>query len=351
MTGPRLALAGLVFALAPIAGAAGAGVAARSVVKNVNGRITALSMDGSRVAYATQSFAPTGCDKVFVWDVASGAGTLVSGPKTGTCGGDEPDGQLVSAVAIAGNRLAWIRTGSGNTETDDYLFSATLPKPREVQLASAVATGTTGGGALGGGWLGGLVGSGTVVAVNTWSTDVRGAVTQASLKTVGARLTTIASGPLTLTAESVDTGRIAVARTDGSVAIYTATGTLLQTVAPPSFAAIALRNDLLVVLTKTKTLNIYSARTGVFIRSWPIPAGAAHLDVFSDIAVYSVYRRLYGLQLTTGKQVVLAMPKRAIVAAQIEAPGVLYAYNSVKGSTDVGNIVLLSFADVKAALS
>src|SRR5207244_1032052 len=163
-----------------------------------------------QVAYATQAFAPTGCDKVFVWDVATRAGTLVSGPKTGTCGGDEPDGQLVSTVAIAGNRLAWIRTLSGNTETDDYLFAATLPKPREVQLASAVATGITGGGALEGGWLGGLVGSGTVLAVNTWSTDVRGAVTQASLKTVGASLTTIASGPLTLTAESADTGRIAV---------------------------------------------------------------------------------------------------------------------------------------------
>ena len=44
------------------------------------------------------------------------------------------------------------------------------------------------------------------------------------------------------------------------------------------------------------------------------------------------------LELTTGKQVVLATEKGANVAAAIEAPGVVYAYNTVKGITDIGSL-------------
>ena len=82
-----------------------------------------------------------------------------------------------------------------------------------------------------------------------------------------------------------------------------------------------------------------------------MPAGATNLDVNSNIAVYSVWRKLYGLQLTTGKQVVLAAQKRAIVSAEIEAPGVVYAYNTVRATTEIGNLVFLSLKGVSAALA
>jgi hypothetical protein len=48
---------------------------------------------------------------------------------------------------------------------------------------------------------------------------------------------------------------------------------------------------------------------------------------------------------------VLATQKRAIVAAQIEAPGVVYAYNTVNGIHDIGNIVFLPLATVTTRLS
>jgi hypothetical protein len=54
--------------------------------------------------------------------------------------------------------------------------------------------------------------------------------------------------------------------------------------------------------------------------------------------------------LTTGKQVVLAAQKRAIVGARIEAPGVVYAYNTVKGITDIGSLVFLPLAGLKTKL-
>jgi hypothetical protein len=336
--------AGLVYATA------GAGAAKDPVVKNVNGWVKELAMDGPQVAYATDAFAPTGCRKLFTWNVATGAGVLVSGPKSGTCSDDRPDGQAIVAVAIAGDRLAWIRNLTGNTESDDVLFTATLPGPHEVRLATAIVTGDTDGSALKGDWIGGLTGSGSVLAANTWSTDATGAVTSAALQTVSAHLTRIASGLETRTAESADTGRIAVVRSDGTVAIYSVTGTSLQTIAPPSVREIALRKDYLVVLTDTKKLEIYNSHTGVLIRQWQVPAGATHLDVNSDIAVYSVYRRLYAIQLTTGRQIVLASEKRAIAAAAIEAPGVVYAYNTVRGNKDIGNLVFLPLTRVQADL-
>jgi hypothetical protein len=147
------------------------------------------------------------------------------------------------------------------------------------------------------------------------------------------RLTTIARGAGTLTAEFADTGRIAVARTDGSVAIYSSSGAPLRTITPSSVRENALRKDYFVTLTKTKTLEISNSRTEAFIRKWPVPGG------------------LYALQLTTAKQAVLAREKRAIVTDEIEAPGVVYAYNSVRGIQDVGNLVFLPLARVAAALS
>jgi hypothetical protein len=334
-------------------GASGAGAAApRPLVKNVNGWLTALAMDGAQVAYATQADAPTNCDKVFTWNVASRAGVLVSGPKAGSCGDDEPHGQRVVQVAIAGSRVAWIRNITGNTESDDTLFAASVPKPNEKLVASATRTGNTDGGPLKGGWIAGLTGSGAVLAVNTWTTNGAGGVTKAWLKSVGAsHLTAIAAGAGTLVAASADTGRIAVARSNGSVAIYSASGSVLRTIKPSSEREIALRKDYLVVLTKTKTLEIYNSRTGKFIRKWAVPGGAANLDVSSNIAVFSVWRKLYALQLTSGKLAVLAQPKRAVVAAEIETPGVVYAYNSIRGIKEVGNIAFVPLRTVVKAVA
>jgi hypothetical protein len=144
--------------LAGLAGPALAGVDAgrtsAPVVKNVNGWITALAMDGSRVAYGTQAFAPTNCDKLFVWNVLTRSAVLVSGPKTGRCGSDDPHAQLIREAAIAGARVAWIRNITGNTENDDSLsrrrcrshasglshprcVAATLPPERWTATGSA----------------------------------------------------------------------------------------------------------------------------------------------------------------------------------------------------------------------
>jgi hypothetical protein len=330
--------------------ATGATRVAPPKVKNTRGWIDAIAMDGPLVAYATDD-SVSHCRKVVVWNVLTGGGTLVSGPKAGTCGDDEPHGQHVTAVAIGGGRVAWIRNITGNTESDDYLFSASLVRPTERRLAWTMRVGDTSGD-LKGNWLGGLVGSGSLLAVNTWTTDARGAVTTGALRTItAAGLKTIVSGQRSLVARSADLGRAAVLRSDGTVAIYSSSGRLLRTIMPGPAKEIALRKDYLVVLTRSRTLEIYNSRTGAPVRTWPVPGGAAHLDVHSGIAVFSVGRRVYALQLTTGKDVVLATAVRAIDGVQIEAPGVVYAFDTVRGTTDIGNIAFVPLARAVAAVS
>src|SRR5205823_1260162 len=188
-------------------------------LKKTNGWIEALAMDGPRVAYAVTSDT-TFCHKLFVWNVQSVAGVLVSGPRSGKCGSDEHHGQAVREVAVAGSRLAWVRTISGNTEADDCLYSASLPEPREKRLGAATRTGDTSG-VLAGNWIGGLVGSGGTLAANAWTTDSSGSVSSAALWTLdGGRLTTVARGAATIVARSADLGRIAVLRADGTVGLY-----------------------------------------------------------------------------------------------------------------------------------
>ncbi len=81
------------------------------------------------------------------------------------------------------------------------------------------------------------------------------------------------------------------------------------------------------------------------------PGGAAHLDVYGGIAVYAVYRKLHALQLTTGRDVVIASLKRAVVTDQIEAPGLVYGYDTVHGSEDLGNLAFVPMSNVVAAVA
>ena len=343
----RRALVTLAAAVASIASVPIATAAAPNPTKVVTGWIDALAMDGPNVAYSAEN--ASDCRNVVVWNVLTGKATRVSGPASGRCGDDEPDGQLVGALAIAGDEAAWIRTIAGNTESDETLFAGSIATPREHQLATARRTGDP---PTLGTWLGGLAGSGTVLAASAWRTDSAGATTASSLRTIaGSRLTTIATDTGAVAALSTDLGRIAVLRADGTVALLTATGTLIHVVTPSSAKEIALRKDYLLVLTKTRTLEIYNSRTGAFIRQWPVAAGAAHLDLYAGIAVYATWRTLHAIQLTTGRDVAIASLKRAVVADGIEAPGVVYAYDTVRGIRDFGNLVFVPMRAVALAVS
>jgi len=338
-----LAVAALLLVALPASAAPGP--AAKT--KNLTGWIESLAMDGPRVAYAVSGGA--GCTKVFVWNVQTGGGAVASGKAT--CGADSTStGGGVTQIAIAGTRLAWTVNLGGNTESSDSLYTAGVPGPKERLLVTTLRTGDVDG-TLTGGWLGGLVGSGDRIAVNRWTTNEQGEVATGLLQRVGTKLTTLATGTQALHAQSLDLRRVAVLRADGHVALYDVdSGNVLLTVAPSSARDVALRKDYIVVLTRTKTIEIFNSRTGAAVRSWPVAAGASRLDVHSGVAVYAVGRTVHALRLSDGADRVVATAPRGIEGLEIEAPGVVYAYNTVKGTKDVGNLAFVPLAKVDALL-
>lgn len=203
-------------------------------------------------------------------------------------------------------------------------------------------------------WIGNLVGSGNTLAVNRWTTDKNGAVMSSGVDVIaGNRLRRLVSSRKAILSQAADSGRIAVLYGDSTVELYNTNGTRLRTVRSTSAKEIALRGDNLVVLTEARTLELYHARTGAFVRSWPVQALApGELDTYGGVAIYVAHPRftlqsfkVRAVNLKTGKDVVVASGNWQLrQSAELEPGGLLYA-------RDRHNLVLLPFKQVLAAVS
>jgi hypothetical protein len=337
---------------------------AHSQKKHLQVAVAALAMDGDRIAYDASSkiVAKPAANKVLVWNVRTGKTVKVSGKKTAAADSTST-GAGVFQLAIAGSRVAWLMNEGGNLEGDDYLFTSSLTKPKEHQVASEIRSGDAcpgrSQGRCAGQWLGGLVGSGSLLAVNRWTTGGNGAVTAGELDVLsGSKLKKVATGTDTVEAAVAHGGRVAVLlRADRTVALYSAAGKLLLTVhTPPSAEAVALQGDRLVVGTKTQQLLLYDARTGALRKSLPARGEAANprnLDVQGKIAIYTTGNagELHAVNLSTGRDRVIAKPHGGVVLAQIDTTGLAYAGNGFGAHYGKGTLVFLPFAKVKAAVS
>ena len=207
-------------------------------VKHTVGFIESLALDGSVVAYDVQGDQPHGpvCNRVYAWNIATRSVAKVSG--AGTCGADDSStGAGVFELAVAGSRIAWIANTGGLSESNDRLFTATLPRPRERKLASTMRTGDVDC-VLTGRTLGGLVGSGDLLAYNIWATAAASPgdeqscatkITSGSLRRITAAGTSpLRAGTDTLVAQDADGGRVAVLHADGTVELFSAAGKPLK---------------------------------------------------------------------------------------------------------------------------
>jgi hypothetical protein len=330
-----------------------------------SGDVAALAFDGARVAYSVTDDSPAAYQSIHVWNVLTGGVSLV-----------QPHGYRGGGVALAfgTNRVAWIDRNDSPTETFEYLLTTPLPRLQLRQLATTWRYDDfyEHGYYEIGDWISGLAGSGNVIAVSSWTTGADNNISNAHLSLVGTSgLKQIVSGPEAIVAESVGAGRIAVVRSmalwpghyqlrggSGSVGVYSTSGRLLFTVNRGTAKEAALSGDRLAVLTTRNRLALYSAKTGGFIRSWPVPVRAAHLDLQGGIAIYSAYgkhagpRALHALQLKTGKDVILARglgPSSYTQGddAQIDRLGVVYVVNSLHRC----HLVFVPMARVLAAVS
>ena len=183
---------------------------------------------------------------------------------------------------------------------------------RERLVASAFRSGDVDG-VLAGAWIGHLVGAGDRIAVNRFTTDTAGndhpgLAPAAGHRPVDARARVAVA--LRRVARS-SPGRGAAHRPHGRDLRHR-DRRLLLTIRPTSAHEIALRKDYLVVLTATKTLEVYNSHTGALLKRWPVAAGASRLDVHSGIAAYAVGRTVFDLRLADGRDAPLATAPRAI---------------------------------------
>jgi putative pyrroloquinoline-quinone binding quinoprotein len=353
--------AGLLAGLALVTSAAGT-TSAHTQRKHLQVAVAALAMDGNRIAYDASSkiAAKPAANKVLVWNVRTGKTVKVSGKKTAAADTSSTGGGVFQ-VAIAGSRVAWLMNEGGNSEGDDYLFTSSLSKPQEHQVASATRNGDGcpgRGNRCAGDWLGGLVGSGRLLAVNRWTTDADNTVTGGELDVLsGSKLKKLATGTDTVEAAVADQGRVAVLlRADRSVALYSAAGKLLRTVdTPPSADAAALEGERLVVATKNQQLLVYDARTGSLRKTLPAHGQAnnpKNLDVQGKIAIYTTGNvgELHAVNLSTGKDRVIAKPRGGVIYAQIDSAGLAYVGNGSGTSYGKATLVFKPFSLIKAAV-
>jgi hypothetical protein len=345
----------------PVFGVASGSAAAPTRTKQVSGTVQALAMDGPRLAYGVAPANPGGCNRVSVWNVATGSVVRVSGAQT--CREESTStGSGFAELAVAGNRVAWIFNLGGNSESVDHLYVSSTSRPRERRVANAFRSGDVDC-ELAGAWLGGLVGDGSLLDVNRWTTIARpqgdeqqcvDRINAGSLRRVTSTGTAmVASGTDTIVAADADAGRVAVLRGDSTVALYSQRGRQLRAVTVAPAREVALWKDRIVTLTKQRALQVYST-AGSLLRTVTIPSGGRHVDVHSGIAAFAVARTLYGVRLASGPDHRLAVAPSEIVGVTAEAPGVAYAYNRTvrSGNTfrNFGKVVFRPLSSVLRAL-
>jgi hypothetical protein len=350
--------AGLLSGLALVASAAGTTAAHTAKVRHLQVPVGTLAIDGNRIAYdasARYVTKPNVTNKVLVWNVRTGKTVKVSGRNTAPADSTST-GAGVFQLAIAGSRVAWLVNEGGNLEGDDYLFTSSVTNPKERQVASAIRTGNCPGreaSHCAGPWLGGLVGSGNLIALNRWTTNSQGALASGGLYVLkGTQTKLIATGANTVQAVSADGGREAVLRSDGTVALYSASGSVLLTVTRPSAAAVALSGHNLVVLTKARKLAVYDTRTATLRKTLSVHGkGPQNLDLQGNIAIYTIGSSVRAVNLSSGKDRTVGTLTNRIAFARIDRAGLAFAGNGTGKTFGKGTLVFVPMARVAAAVS
>jgi hypothetical protein len=268
-----------------------------------NGKITAIGMDGRRVAYAVRSGR---CDVVKFWTPPWFFVAHVTHPNGPTCLATHGAGGVTN-VAMGGGRLIW--TARSGQET--RVFAASTIGCKEWGVARPVP-GTP---------VAALAGDGTVLAYAV-SGSV-GVVDAESDKWYGE---VVSQSAVPVTGISVDSDRIATLYRDGTVKVTTSEGDPISSFTAAPARAISLHGDTVAVL-RSGHLDVYSAATGLLANSWRVPANAGSVDLSYGMAVIAAGDNVFALNVATGHTARLFhAPGR--VAARLDSPGAVVQFNA-----------------------
>ena len=295
------------------------------------GAQAAWAYDGQRVVMAMRDPAIP-CDRVHFWNVAWDRRVQLTQVEDHICPAGK--GSHVVALGLGGVRAAWLVQ---NPAGKRWLISATIVACEERVVAKAPAGNAGADGR-------GLVGDGGLVAFSAIGAPGVQAIWRAASghSNVTGKALVPRTGSLAL---SADEDRVAALDTGGRIEIRNKFGALEDTVAAPGARAVSLRGDNLAVLAGNR-LDVYDLASGTRTHRWRIPAAARSVDMQFGVATLAAGRTVYAVQIATGHTVVLATaPSR--VEAQIEAPGVVYRYDTA-GS---GEFRFVPFAQIRRALA
>jgi hypothetical protein len=184
-----------------------------------------------------------------------------------------------------------------------------------------------------------LLGNGSLLAFDTWSTPCqlshagctgRPKTNGHLFRLDGTTVVQIASSAGALTPLSVDGGRILVDHEDGTMGILASDGSVLRsfTFDEASVRGARLQGNVLVVQTSA-SLEVTDATTGVFQRRWPLPTpNAALTDLQSGIAVLVAGTDIHLLRLSDGADAVIHTSGTGPVLAQLKPSGLFYSYTA-----------------------
>ena len=262
-----------------VAAAASAAIAAAPRHVAAPAPVTALAMDGRRVAYASDR-SIIDCDRIRVWNLTTRAVTRLG--RTMPC--DEGStGTGIATVSIAGNRVLWLHYTGGNIR-EWRLFTATTTRRMPRQLAFEPRD-VDGPAPL-------VVGPGDASRfgdILPYALDR----TVVALGSDGARRFTWRA-PARVTALAALDGELAVASEGGEVTILDAQGRVTGT---ETFAGEiqALRlTGTGVLVQRGRTLELRSDGTA---RTWLLPARASLRDATANASLYVTGGQIRELRL------------------------------------------------------
>jgi hypothetical protein len=328
------------------------------------------------------------CKRIIVWEPSRRSLVRV-GSRKRPCAGLST-GESIPYAALAGRRVAWVWDGGGNFH-DVVVKTATVGRPLR---STTLVTRNYDAGSGAGEHAGSLHGDGDLLVYGTWEicegaeenypshpcppgirafspheSDVR--------RVRGTRSARIASDEGELGVLSASGGRVAVLRSDASVAVLTATGTLVKTFpfSRGELRGATLDGRRLVVLRRSAgrhTIDANDVLTGTRVsrriappgpasdrRCWPVlsqplcrvPYARLRLaDSESGIAVYVVGREIHLLRMADGAETVVRPPAgRGSVEAQLERSGLFYTYR-VADATLPGRVAFIPYGEVVGRL-
>jgi hypothetical protein len=235
-----------------------------------------------------------------------------------------------------------------------------VTKPKERKLASVMRTGDNCPGRsthCAGQWLGGLVGSGSLIALNRWTTDESDNVVDGGLYLLnGAQMTWVVNDAGAIEAASTDGRCVAVLRLNGglfnvNVAVYSLAGQQVGQEVVPDAEEIALsgHGHSLAALTTTGELEIWDTRIAHPPKTFRTHGSRppVNLDVQGNIAIYSAGSSVHAVNLSSGKDRVIGKVIGQIGFARISSAGVVFSSSRFASK---GTLVFVPFARVAAAV-